>query len=119
MNRAERRRSQKEEKSKVAVYNFTKPQLDALIREKIQGEMDRIKKEATEEAVNTALILMLTLPLEVLKDHYWKKSCADRIPKFTELVVEYYERWQNGEIDMDMLREDLWTYAGVRLEGEK
>lgn len=43
------------------------------------------------------------------------------IPKFTELVLEYYERWQNGELDMEKLKEDLWEYGGVKLvesEGE-
>lgn len=71
--------------------------------------------------LNTAMVLLLTLPLEVLMDHYWTKSYAKRIPKFTELVLEYYERWQNGELDMDKLKEDLWEYGGVKLvesEGE-
>ena len=44
---------------------------------------------------------------------------AKRIPKFTDLVLEYYERWQDGELDMDKLKEDLWVYGGVKLvEGE-
>lgn len=35
------------------------------------------------------------------------------------MVLEYYERWQNGELDMDKLKEDLWEYGGVKLvEGE-
>lgn len=30
------------------------------------------------------------------------------------------EMWQNGELDMDKLKEDLWKYGGVKLmEGEK
>lgn len=79
----------------------------------------RIKQEATDDAVNTAMVLLLTLPLEVLMDHYWTKTYAKRIPRFTELVLEYYERWQNGELDMDKLKEDLWEYGGVKLvEGE-
>ena len=65
------------------------------------------------------MVLLLTLPLEVLMDHYWQKSYAKRIPKFTEQVLEYYERWQNGELDMDKLKEDLWEYGGVRLEESK
>lgn len=36
-----------------------------------------------------------------------------------DLVLEYYERWQDGELDMDKLKEDLWVYGGVKLvEGE-
>lgn len=48
MGRAERRRAQKcEEKAKTATYNLTRAQLDALVREKISGELDRVKQEAT------------------------------------------------------------------------
>lgn len=122
MGRAERRRTQKlEQKEKTATYNLTKAQLDVMVREKIGDELTRVKQEATDDAVNTAMVLLLTLPLEVLMDHYWTKSYAKRIPKFTERVLEYYERWQNGELDMEKLKEDLWEYGGVKLvesEGE-
>lgn len=53
---------------------------------------------------------------EELMDHYWKKTYAKKIPEFTELVLQYYERWQNGELDMDEMKKDLWEYGGVRLE---
>lgn len=121
MGRAERRRALKnEQKAKTATYNLTKSQLDAMVREGIKEELARVKQEATEEAVNTAMVLLLTLPLEVLMDYYWKKSYAKRIPEFTNHVLEYYEMWQNGELDMDKLKEDLWKYGGVKLmEGEK
>lgn len=122
MGRAERRRAQKlEQKAKTTTYNLTKAQLDVMVREKIGDELIRVKQEATDDAVNTAMVLLLTLPLEVLMDHYWTKSYAKRIPKFTERVLEYYERWQNGELDMEKLKEDLWEYGGVKLvesEGE-
>lgn len=117
MGRAERRRTQKnEKKEKTATYNLTKAQLDAMVHEKIADEIAQAKKKATEEAVNAAMVLLLTLPLEVLMDYYWKKSYAKRIPEFTNHVLEYYEMWQNGELDMDKLKEDLWVYGGVRLE---
>lgn len=117
MGRAERRRAEREnQKAKIATYNLTKAQLDKLVRDQIQDELKRVKQEATDDAINTAMVLLLTLPLEVLMDHYWQKSYAKRIPKFTEQVLEYYERWQNGELDMDKLKEDLWEYGGVRLE---
>lgn len=117
MGRAERRRAQKsEQKAKTATYNLTKAQLDAMVRERISDELDRIKQEAMDDAINTAMVLLLTLPLEVLMDHYWKKSYAKRIPEFTDHVLEYYGKWQDGELDMDKLKEDLWEYGGVRLE---
>lgn len=60
MGRAERRRAQKcEQKAKTATYNLTRAQLDALVREKISGELDRVKQEATNDAINQAMILLL------------------------------------------------------------
>ncbi len=120
MGRAEMRRARKDEKKyKTVTYTLTQEQLDKIVRDKIGDELKRVKNEATEDAVNTAMILLLTLPLEVLMDYYWPKSYAKRIPKFTDRVIEYYERWQNGELDMEKLKEDLWNYGGVKLvEGE-
>ena len=87
MGRAEIRRAMKnEKKAKTATYNLTKAQLDAMVREKIGEELERVKQEAMDNAVNTAMVLLLTLPLEVLMDHYWKKSYAKRIPEFTAHV---------------------------------
>ena len=123
MNRAEIRRLEREKiKEKTRTYNLTKAQLDALVRERVLSELNdikaKIKKEATEDAVNTAMVLMLTLPLKVLMDDYWSGEQLEQIPEFTDKVIEYYEKWQNGELDIDKLREDLWNSAGVRLEGE-
>ena len=117
MNRAEMRRANRQKKKEqTATYNLTKAQLDAMVHEKIGDELKRVKQEAMDEAVNTAMILLLTLPLEVLMDYYWPKSYAKRIPEFTSHVLEYYEMWQNGELEMDKLQADLWEYAGIRLE---
>lgn len=117
MNRAERRRAAREqEKAKTATYNLTQAQLEAMIQQGIGEKLRQVKQEATEEAVNTAMVLLLTLPLEVLMDFYWKKSYARRIPEFTEHVLDYYEKWQNGELDIEDLKKDLWEYAGIRLE---
>lgn len=117
MNRAERRRQEREaSKAKTKTFNLTRDQLNRAVRQVTDADLKRIKQEAMDEAINTAMILLLTLPLEVLMDHYWQKSYAKRIPQFTEYVLEYYTRWQNGELDMDKLKEDLWEYGGVRLE---
>lgn len=121
MKRSELRRVKREkEKSETATYNLTEEQLNLMVQEKFSKELRRIKREATDDAVNTALILLLTLPLEVLMDYYWTKSYAKRIPEFTDYVLEYYERWQDGELDIEKLKEDLWEYGGVKLEeGER
>lgn len=112
--RAELRRTQREEKrANTATYNLTQAQLDAIVSEKIA----ETKQEIYEETINTVMALVLTLPLEVLMDHYWQKSYRQRLPGFVDKVLEYYGKWQDGEIDMEDLKKDLWEFGGIRLEG--
>ena len=49
-------------------------------------------------------------------DHYWQESYSTKMPEFTSYVLEYYERWMKGELDMDKMKQDLWEYGGIRLE---
>ena len=116
MGRAERRRLEKQKGKQVKTYNLTRSQLHNAVRQVTEEDLKRIKQEAMEDAINTAMALLLVLPMEVLMDHYWKKTYAKKIPEFTELVLQYYELWQNGELDMDEMKKDLWEYGGVRLE---
>lgn len=119
MTRAELRRQEREtKKSKTATYNLTQAQLDDMVDAAVGKRIDDAKNAAAEKAMTQAVTLMLVLPLEVLMDHYWKKSYAKRIPEFTQYVLEYFEKWENGELDMDELKRDLWGYGGVRLETE-
>lgn len=104
MSRAEYRRMKKAKNAGKATYVLTSEQID------------RIKKEVTDEAINTAMVLLLTIPMEVLMDHYWKKTYPKKIPEFTNYVLGYYKMWQDGELDLNDLRKDLWEYGGVRLE---
>lgn len=114
--RAADRKAQKE---KTKIYNFTESQLKEYIKNTVEEETKKHHEEIMNDAINTSMTLMLTIPLEVLMDHYWKKSYEKKIPEFTAHVLDYYERWQNGELDMDKLREDLWEYGGIRLEAEE
>lgn len=117
MSRAEMRRMQREKKkAKTATYNLTKEQLDAMVEERISTRIREAKEAATYDAVNAAMTLMLVLPMEVLMDHYWYESYSTKIQEFTSYVLEYYERWMKGELDMDKMKQDLWEYGGIRLE---
>ena len=123
MGRAERRRQERESiKAKTRTYNLTREQLESVVESAIQERLAEINKSTHDvvyhDAINTSMILLLALPMKVLMDHYWKRSYAHRVPKFTERVLEYYRKWQDGEIDMDKLTEELWEYAGVRLVEE-
>lgn len=120
MNRQQRRTfERKDQKAKTKIYTLTDSQLRDYARKAVEDAVKEKEEEMTANAVNQALILLLTLPLEVLMDHYWTKSYRKKIPEFSEYVLNYYERWQNGELDIEKLKEDLWEYGGIRLEEEK
>ena len=108
MNRAERRRADKQaKKDKVATYNLT------------QEQINQIKQEARDEAVEIAVTLMLSLPLEVLKEKHWVKTAKRRLPKFLDNVLSLYDNWNKGLLTIEDLRADLWEYGGIKLEAPK
>ena len=86
--------------------------MEKIIKEQIEKE----KAEIMNDAINQAMLLLLVLPMKVLMDFYWKKSYAKKIPEFTEHLLDYYAAWQEGKLDMDQMKKDLWDYGGVRLE---
>lgn len=117
INRQQRRAAErKNQKYKTATYNLTKSQLDNAVKDSVKAELEKAYQDGVNKGVNQALILLLTLPLEVLMDFYWQKSYAKRIPEFTQHVLDYYAAWQNGELDIDKMKDELWEYGGVRLE---
>ena len=118
MNRADYRRSKREREKDGVTYTFTREQLDSYIRERAREEIERIKKEATDNAVDTMMILTLALPLEVLKEHYWTENYKTELPAFAEYLLGYFEDWQNGKLDIQDLIEDVWRYAGIKFELE-
>lgn len=122
MTRAEKRRQAREEKASAVKYELTLPQLqamvDAQVAEKLEKIRREVKQEATDDACNTALRLLLTLPLLVMMDKYWAKSYRKKIPEFANDLVEYYQKWQNGELDMAEAEERVWIHGGVKFKEE-
>lgn len=111
MNR-QQRRAQEREKRKYAI---SRTEINSTVRKSIDRELKQAYEDGIDEGVNQAMILLLTLPLEVLINFYWG---ADRkkIEEFTSRVLDYYTKWQNDELDMDKMKADLWEYGGIRLE---
>ena len=117
MNRAGKRRAKKEEnKKKTATYNLTKAQIDREIEKSIGKKLEEIKMESTD----AAMILTLTIPIKVMVEYYWKDLSCEELKEetsiFAERMVDYYESWQNGEIDILKLKNELWDLTGIKIE---
>ena len=116
MNRAERRRQEKAAKKKPATYNLTKPMLDSMVEQEIKKELEAARQEGFDDGMNKALVLMLAIPMEVLMHDYWPKSFPQRIKGFMDKVIDLYTAWQNDEVEIQDLIDDLWEYGGVKLK---
>ena len=112
MNRSQRRLAEKQN-PKLAL---SKEDVKRIADKAWKDEVSALKKEIYEEARIEFMLGALALPMMVLMDHFWQKSYAQKIPKFTELLLEYFCDWENGLITNEKMAEDLWNYGGVRLE---
>lgn len=63
------------------------------------------------EGVEESLKLIISLPMMVLRDYWWKKSYYtknhEKIKKFVKQFFDYYHKWELGEITADTLDEVL------------
>lgn len=117
MNRAGKRRAEKEKrKRETSTYNLTKAQIDREIEKSIGKKLEEIKMESTD----AAMVLTLTIPIKVLVEYYWKDLSREELKEetsiFAERMVDYYKSWQNGEIDILKLKNELWDLTGIKIE---
>ena len=90
----------------------TREQLKNMVHESVEDGLLRMKQEAMDEAINTAMILTI----ESFDGLLLEKFYTNWLPEFIYYVLAHYKQWQKGELHMDELRKELWEYGGVRLE---
>lgn len=54
---------EKQKSKQVKTYNLTRSQLHNAVRQVTEEDLKRIKQEAMEDAINTAMTLLLVLPM--------------------------------------------------------
>lgn len=104
MNRAERRRMQKQglPVKKEPVINVK------------AADVQQIKKQATVEAADRAFLLMFGLPLLVLHDKWgFGKVRGER---FIEQVLDLYDSFEKGYISLDDIHQVLWEEGGIKIQ---
>lgn len=85
-----------------------------------RAQIQEIKKGCTNEALDTAFKLMLSIPVMVIHDKFnqiMKKE--GREETFIKLVLETYECFNDGYVTLDDLQKCLKEEAGVTFEDEK
>lgn len=109
MNRAERRRIQKKQSKKEPVYNIS------------EQNLNNLKQNATENATNTAFILMLGLPIMAFHDHIsdlWKKEVDGkcREERFLDYILDLYDSFEKDYITLDDVIQTIKEETGATID---
>ena len=107
MNRAERRR--------LAKNNASEPVINIK-----SSDIERIKAQASEEAVELAFTLMLGIPAMVIHDKFGQLMKKDgREERFVDMCMDLYDSYDKGFITLEDLHQCLWEEANIKIERRK
>ena len=107
MNRAERRKLGV--KNKEAVINIKR------------ADIEQIKKDARDEALEIAFKLMLAIPVKVLSENYGKitKLNVDgksREERFTDLCLKLWDDFNADKVSINDLQDILTDKCGIQFK---
>lgn len=107
MNRAERRKLGV--KNKEAVINIKR------------ADIEQIKKDARDEALEIAFKLMLAIPVKVLSENYSKitKLNVDgksREERFTDLCLKLWHDFNENKVSINDLQDILTDKCGIQFK---
>lgn len=103
MNRAERRRLQKQ---------GIKVKPEPVINIK-SSDVQKMKKEATQDAIDSAFLLMLGIPILVLRDKWGFGKI--RLERFTDEILELYDSFNQGYLTLDDIHDVLFEEVGIKI----
>jgi hypothetical protein len=100
MNRAERRRSAKQQ-PRPKTYVLTEDQIN------------QIKKDAVNEAIRKAFLMLMSIPVMVLHDKFGFGK--QRLERFMDYVLIWYESVQDNETQMQELVNVAEKECGIQI----
>lgn len=81
------------------------------------SDLERIKSEAREEAVDTSMVLLLGIPIKVLRDKYgW--GMKKRLPEFAEALFDVYSDFSEGDMTLEEFKELIYEECGIKFQKE-
>lgn len=109
MNRAERRKQSKLIGSSILG--------DPIICMR-KSDIERIKREAEEKAIDTSMALLFSIPIKVMHEKYgW--GMKSRLPELSEALIDEYQAFSDGEMSLEDYRKMVFEYCGVKFKENK
>lgn len=105
MNRAERRRLEKQGKKNPSMTIKA-------------SELEAMKQKERQKALDAVLPLLLGFPVKVLKEKYgW--GTQKRLPDFADALLEAYEEFSKNEQSMEDLMKQVEQDCGIRFSEDE
>ena len=80
-------------------------------------DITNIKIQATNEAVDRAFMLMISIPISIMHDKYgWGKVRCERL---VEQILDRYEAYNKGFVSLEDLEQCLWDEGGIKIENNR
>ena|SRR3712207_2471683 len=105
MNRAQRRKAKRQGLivTNDPIYNIK------------QSDINKIKRDSTNDAIDAAMILLLSIPIKVMHDKYgW--GIKKRLPELSEALIDEYQSFTDGEMTLQEYQQLVYEYCGIRFE---
>ena len=93
MNRAERRK-----RAKLGLPVVNEPVINVK-----KSDITRMRQEDTEKAIDTAMVLLLSIPIKVMHDKYgW--GMRKRLPELSDALIDEYQAFVEGDMTLEEYR---------------
>jgi hypothetical protein len=102
LNRAERRRAQKDEIKTTKTYNLRTEELEV------------IKKDAALKAIETALNMMIALPIMVLHDKFG--FGPKRTERLIDEIKKLYDSFDEGYLTIEDIKNTIYEELGIEID---
>ena len=79
-----------------------------------QSQIDKLKMDATEKALEDSLTLLLVLPVKVLKEHYG--FSRKKLENFCSFISDEYEKVPLDKMGLEECKRYMYDTVGVRFE---
>ena len=104
MNRAERRK-----RAKLGLPVVNEPVINVK-----KSDITRMR----QEAIDTAMVLLLSIPIKVMHDKYgW--GMRKRLPELSDALIDEYQAFVEGDMTLEEYRELVYKYCGVKFQENK
>ena len=85
-----------------------------------QAQIDNIKKEAIDVAVDRAFILMLGIPVMVVHDKFGRLMKKEgREERFSDYILDLYDSYEKGFVTLEDLTKVLKDECGLEFKFRK